>query len=405
MILHDALRRPSVDLTPAGRLAGIGVSPILQIDALAAEMARAGRSVISLAAGEPDFDTPDHIKAAAARAIREGCTKYTALTGTAELKAAIIAKFVTENDLSYRPDEIIVGAGAKQVIHTALMATLDPGDEVLLPTPAWTSYSDMIRLCGGIPVPVACTAAEHFRLQPAALAAAITPRSRWIIFNSPCNPSGIVYTAAEYAALLPVLLAQPRLLLLADDIYEHILFDDRRFCTPAMLDPAVQQRCLTVNGVSKAYAMTGWRIGYGAGPKALIAAMAVVQSQTTSCASAISQSAAVAALTGPQNERETMRQQFQARRDLTVAGLAAIPGLRCLPPQGAFYAFPDCRLLLQRAELDDTAFARALLAETGVAVVPGSAFGAPGHFRLSFACAEHQLVTALERLARYCARF
>lgn len=400
---QPALETPPAVFAPASRLTAIGVSPILQIDAQAAQMARAGRSVISLGAGEPDFDTPNHIKLAAWQAICDGQTKYTALTGTPALKAAICAKFATENGLSYRPSQIIVGTGAKQIIHTAMMATLEPGDEVILPTPYWVSYADMVRLCGGVPVPVPCPAAQGFRLQPEALRRAITPRSRWIIFNSPSNPSGMVYTAADYSAVIAPILDHPRLMILADDIYEHIIFDALPFYTPACLGPLAQQRCLTVNGVSKAYAMTGWRIGYGAGPDDLIAAMAVVQSQTTSCASAISQSAAIAALSGLQTEREAMRQKFEQRRDLTVSSLNAIAGLRCLVPQGAFYAFPDCRTLLERSGLDDMAFAQALLAQTGVAVVPGAVFGAPGHIRISFATADTLLADALDRLAGFCA--
>lgn len=394
---------------PGRHLAGIGISPILQIEARAAALAQQGRPVISLCAGEPDRDTPPHIKDAAARAIRDGATKYTPLTGTAALKQAVQEKFRRDNRLDYEADEIIISSGAKQIIYNALAGTLEEGDEVLLPAPYWVSYADIIQVCGGRPVLLPCRADAGFKLDPACLAAALTPRSRWIIFNSPANPTGAVYTAEEYRALAAVLLQHPQLLILADDIYEHLIFDGRAFCTPAALDPALRRRTLTVNGVSKAYAMTGWRIGYAGGPAVLIKAMAVMQSQSTSCPSSVSQAAAIAALSGPQGSVYDMRESLQERRDFTVGQLRRMPGLSCADIHGAFYAFPSCTALSRQATAADGRpfdvwFCEQLLEREAIAAVPGSAFGLPGHFRISFAATRAQLDEALQRLRRFCAQ-
>ncbi|HEX6958300.1 MAG TPA: pyridoxal phosphate-dependent aminotransferase [Ferrovibrio sp.] len=394
------------------RLAGLGVSPILQMAAKAAGQREQGRRVISLSAGEPDGDTPDHIKAAAMDALRAGATRYTPLTGTPELRRAIAETLRRSHDCDYRLDEIIVSAGAKQCIFNALMATLDPGDEVILAAPYWTSYIDIVRLCGGVPVVLPGEEANGFKLTAAALAAAIGERTRWVILNSPANPTGAVHDEAECRALLAVLRQHHRVWILSDEIYAPMVFDGRTAVPPAALMPELRPRILTVNGVSKAYAMTGWRIGYAAGAAALIAMMAVVQSQSTSCACSISQAAATAALTGPQDTVAAMRASLQQRRDLTLRALAQIPGLRCPKPQGAFYAFVGCAdLLAAQADragpdsgiADDVWFCEQLLAQQGVAAVPGSAFGMPGYFRLSYATAPADLAEALQRLERFCA--
>ena len=392
----------------AERIAAIQVSEILRIGALATERRKQGRPMIVLGAGEPDFDTPDHIKEAAIRAIRAGQTKYTVLDGTAELKAAIRTKFRRENDLDFAADEITVGAGAKQVMHNALMATLDAGDEVILAAPYWTSYADMVLIAGGRPVPVPCTEANGFRLQSADLEAAITPRTRWLLLNSPSNPSGCAYSAGQLRPLLDVLKRHPQVWLLSDDIYEHLLYDGMQFVTGARLEPALKERTLTVNGVSKSYAMTGWRLGYGAGPKALIAAMAVVQSQSTSNPCSISQAAAVEALTGPQDTVAQWRAAFQRRRDFVVERLNAIEGIVCPRPEGAFYTFASCAGLIGRRSPDgtlidsDTAFCRYLLDAHDLAVVPGSCFGLAPYFRISYAASDADLREACERLQRAC---
>ena len=392
----------------AQRIAAIQVSEILRIGALATERRKQGRPMIVLGAGEPDFDTPDLIKEAAIRAIRAGQTKYTVLDGTPELKAAIRAKFRRENDLDYAADEITVGAGAKQVMHNAFMATLDAGDEVILAAPYWTSYADMVIIAGGRPVAVPCTEANGFRLHSADLEAAITPRTRWLLLNSPSNPSGCAYSAGQLRPLLDVLKRNPQVWLLSDDIYEHLLYDGMQFVTGARLEPALKERTLTVNGVSKSYAMTGWRLGYGAGPKALIAAMAVVQSQSTSNPCSISQAAAVEALTGPQDTVAQWRAAFQRRRDFVVERLNAIEGIVCPRPEGAFYTFASCAGLIGRRSPDgtlidsDTAFCRYLLDAHDLAVVPGSCFGLAPYFRISYAASDADLREACERLQRAC---
>ncbi|MBW9065575.1 pyridoxal phosphate-dependent aminotransferase [Rhizobium herbae] len=395
--------------SPASRISAIGVSEILKIGARAQAMKRDGKPVIILGAGEPDFDTPDHVKRAATAAMLRGETKYTALDGTPELKDAIRKKFARENDLSYEQDEITVATGAKQVLFNAMMATLDPGDEVIIPTPYWTSYSDIVEIAEGRPVLIACDAGAGFRLRAEQLEAAITPKTRWVMLNSPSNPSGAAYSAEDYRPLLDVLLKYPHVWLLVDDMYEHIVYDGFRFVTPAALEPRLKNRTLTVNGVSKAYAMTGWRIGYGGGPRALIKAMAVVQSQSTSCPSSISQAAAVEALNGPQDFLKERTESFKRRRDLVVAALNAIDGLECRVPEGAFYTFSGCSGMLgkttpggKRIETD-TDFCAYLLEDAHVAVVPGSAFGLSPFFRISYATSEAELREALQRIAKACA--
>jgi aspartate aminotransferase len=353
----------------------------------------------------PDFDTPDHVKAAAEQAIRAGQTKYTVLDGTAELKAAIAAKFSRENGLDYAIDEITAGAGAKQVIHNAFMATLDAGDEVILAAPYWTSYADMVLIADGRPVNVVCREDNGFRLDAADLEAAITPRTRWLLLNSPSNPTGAAYSEAQLRPILQVLKSHPHVWLMTDDIYEHLIYDGLPFVTAVQLEPGLKHRTLTVNGVSKAYAMTGWRLGYGGGPKALIAAMAIVQSQSTTNPASVSQAAAVAALTGPQDFLLARRMAFQRRRDLVVDGLNAIDGISCRRPEGAFYVFANCAGLIGKRTADgavidsDSAFCRYLLERHNVAVVPGSCFGLAPFFRVSYAASEINLIEAIERIA------
>src|SRR5512140_3179935 len=399
---------PRAPLRRAQRIAAIEVSEILRIGALAAQRRQQGRPVIILGAGEPDFDTPDHIREAAIRAIHAGQTRYTALDGTAELKTAIREKFRRENGIEFAADEITVGAGAKQVMHNALMATLDAGDEVILAAPYWTSYADMVLIAGGKPVVVECSEQNGFRLQPRDLEAAITPRTRWLLLNSPSNPSGAAYSAEQLTPLLEVLLRHPLVWLISDDIYEHLLYDGRPFVTAAQLKPELKERTLTVNGVSKSYAMTGWRIGYGGGPKPLIAAMAVVQSQSTSNPCSISQAAAVEALSGPQDIVLQWRDAFQRRRDLVVEQLNAIRGITCRQPEGAFYTFASCAALIGRrtpedAVIDsDSAFCRYLLEAHDLAVVPGSCFGLAPYFRISYAASDAELKQAGERIAQAC---
>jgi aspartate aminotransferase len=393
---------------PARRIGAIGVSEILKIGATAQRLKREGRPVIVLGAGEPDFDTPDHVKAAAESAIRAGQTKYTILDGTMELKAAIAEKFRRENGLDYASDEITAGAGAKQVIHNAFMATLSPGDEVILATPYWTSYADMVKIADGTPVDVLCREESGFRLDAADLERAITPRTRWLLLNSPSNPTGAAYSEAQLRPILDVLVRHPHVWLIADDIYEHLTYDGMPFVTAAALEPRLKSRTLTVNGVSKAYAMTGWRVGYGGGPRELIAAMAVVQSQSTTNPSSVSQAAAIAALTGPQGILIERRDAFQRRRDLVVDRLNAIDGVSCRRPEGAFYTFASCAGLIGRRTHDgmqidsDSSFCRYLLERHDVAVVPGSCFGLAPYFRLSYATSDQNLRDALSRIAKAC---
>ncbi|AUH34326.1 pyridoxal phosphate-dependent aminotransferase [Paracoccus tegillarcae] len=389
-------------------LARVKPSPTIAMTGRVAELRAEGKDIIGLSAGEPDFDTPSHIRDAAKAAIDAGHTRYTPVDGIAPLKQAICQKFARDNDLDYTPQQVSVGTGGKQILYNALMATLNPGDEVIIPAPYWVSYPDMVLLAGGKPVPVPCGADQDFRLTPEALAAAITPRTKWLMLNSPSNPSGTAYDRAAMQALTDVLLDHPHVRVMADDMYEHLVFGDFEFVTPAQVEPRLKDRTLTVNGVSKAYAMTGWRIGYGAGPQQLIRAMAMVQSQSTSNPSSISQHAALAALNGPQDYIAESRAAFQRRRDLVVAGLNDCPGIDCPTPQGAFYVYPSIRGLIGLTSAggtviaDDEAFANALLEETGVAVVFGAAFGLSPHFRISYATSDEELTDAIARIKRFC---
>jgi aspartate aminotransferase len=375
----------------------------------ARELRAAGRDIIGLASGEPDFDTPVHIREAASAAMARGETRYTNVDGTAELKAAIVQKFKRENGLDYAPDQISVGSGAKQVVYNAMMASLAPGDEVIVPAPAWLSYTEIAMLAEGTPVVVPCGQNQGFKLRPEALDAAITPRTKWLVLNSPSNPTGAAYDARELKALAEVLLRHPHVHVLADDIYEHILFDGRKFSTIAQLEPRLYERTLTINGVSKAYAMTGWRIGFAGGPKPLIKAMAKLQSQCTSNPSSIGQAAAVAALTGPQDFIAPRAAEFQARRDTVVALLNQAPGLHCHMPEGAFYVYPSCAGLIGKKRPDgrviehDEDVVIHLLESVGVAVVQGSAYGLSPHFRISIATSMAELEEACGRIATACA--
>ncbi|TDW25051.1 aspartate aminotransferase [Rhizobium azibense] len=393
---------------PASRIASIGVSKILQIGARAAAMKRDGLPVIVLGAGEPDFDTPENVKEAAKAAIDAGETKYTALDGTPALKKAIVEKFKRENGIDYDIDEVTVATGAKQILFNAFMATLDPGDEVIIPTPYWTSYSDIVEICGGVSVLIPCDAKANFRLQAEQLETAITSKTRWILLNSPSNPSGAAYSAEDYRPLLDVLIRHPHVWLMVDDMYEHIVYDDFAFATPVAIEPRLKNRTLTINGVSKAYAMTGWRIGYAGGPKALIKAMAVIQSQATSCPCSVSQAAAVEALNGPQKFLKERQESFRRRRDLVVERLNDIDGLDCRTPEGAFYTFSSCAGVLgkltpkgRKIEADHD-FTDYLLEEAHVAVVPGSAFGLSPYFRISYATSQAELMEALNRIKHAC---
>ncbi len=392
----------------ADSLARIKPSATIAVTNKARELKAAGRDVIGLGAGEPDFDTPPHVKEAAIRAIRDGKTKYTAVDGIPELKAAIALKFSRENHVAYEPSEISVGAGGKQVIFNALMATLNPGDEVIIPAPYWVSYPEIVALCGATPVAVPTTMESGYKLVAAALEQAITPKTKWFIFCSPSNPTGAAYSAAELRALTDVLVRHPHVWVLTDDIYEHLVYDGFRFATIVEVEPRLKARTLTVNGVSKAYAMTGWRIGYGAGPQILIKAMAILQSQSTSNPTSISQWAAVAALTGPQDLIPKNAAIFQERRDLVVGRLNQATGLHCPKPEGAFYVYPSCAGAIGRASkggrriATDEDFAIALLEEEGVAVVQGSAFGSGPAFRISYATSTEILEAACMRIQRFC---
>jgi aspartate aminotransferase len=368
----------------------------------------AGRNVIGLGAGEPDFDTPANIKLAAIHAIEAGKTKYTAVDGIPELKEAIIAKFQRENDLTYKPNQVIVGTGGKQVLYNALMATINPGDEVIIPAPYWVSYPEMVALAGGEPVAVVCTAEHGFKLQPDELEKAITPRTKWIILNSPSNPTGAAYTRAELKAITDVLVKHPQVWIMTDDMYEHLVYDDFAFTTPAQVEPKLYDRTLTVNGVSKAYCMTGWRIGYAGGPAELIKAMATIQSQSTSNPSSISQWAAVEALTGPQDFIPMNNKMFKERRDLVVSMLNQAKGIQCPRPQGAFYVYPSCAGTIGKtapsgkAIGNDEDFVTELLDAEGVAVVQGSAFGLGPAFRISYAAKTSDLEDACKRIQSFC---
>ncbi|MGF1660665.1 MAG: pyridoxal phosphate-dependent aminotransferase [Rubrimonas sp.] len=384
-------------------------SATVAITQKARELAAQGRDVISLSAGEPDFDTPEHIREAAKQAIDRGATRYTAPDGIPELKAAISRKFQRENGVDYDPREIMVSTGGKQVIFNALLATLGPGDEAVIPAPYWVSYPDIVRLSGAAPVIAPTQAADGFRLTPDALEAALSPRTKWLILNSPGNPTGTVLSEADLAGLAEVLRRHPHVWTLCDDIYEHIAHPPARFATLAAVAPELRDRVLTVNGVSKAYAMTGWRIGYCGGPVALVDAMRKLQGQSTTNPCSISQWAALAALDGPQDYLSDARAAFARRRDLIVAGLNGAAGLSCPTPDGAFYVLPSCAGALARvapsgrAMADDAAFCAELLDAEGVAATPGSAFGAEGRFRLSYAASDATLAEACARIRRFCA--
>ena len=368
----------------------------------------AGRNVIGLGAGEPDFDTPANIKLAAIRAIEAGKTKYTDVGGIPELKAAIIAKFQRENGLTYTPNQVVISTGGKQVLYNALMATINPGDEVIIPAPYWVSYPEMVALAGGESVPIVCTAEFGFKLQPSALEAAITPRTKWIILNSPSNPTGAAYSRAELKALTDVLVKHPQVWVMTDDMYEHLVYDDFTFATPAQIEPKLFDRTLTVNGVSKAYCMTGWRIGYAGGPANLIKAMTTIQSQSTSNPSSIAQWAAVEALNGPQDFIPVHNQTFKERRDLVVSMLNQARGISCPRPEGAFYVYPSCAGTIGKTSptgkviANDEDFVTELLENEGVAVVQGSAFGLGPAFRISYATKTSDLEDACKRIQRFC---
>ena len=390
-------------------LARVKPSATLAVTAKARELKRAGRDVIGLGAGEPDFDTPDNIKAAAIEAIRRGDTKYTDIDGTPELKAAVAAKFARENGLSYETNQIHVAPGGKAVIYNALLATLSPGDEVIVPAPYWVSYPDMVLLAGGEPVVVTGQAADGFKLRPEVLEAAITPRTRWLILNSPSNPTGAAYSRAELDSLADVLRRHPHVWVMTDDMYEHLVYGGFEYTTIAQVAPDLYDRTLTVNGVSKAYAMTGWRIGYAGGPKALIDLMRKVAGQTTSNPASISQAAAVEALNGPQDFMAERRAAFESRRDLVVSMLNQAAGLTCATPEGAFYVYPSAEGLIGKKTAsgvvidNDETFARELLEAEGVAVVHGAAFGLSPFFRISYATSEDVLEEACRRIQRFCA--
>jgi len=393
----------------AHALERIKPSPTMAITSKAREMKAAGFDVIGLGAGEPDFDTPDNVKEAAIAAIQRGETKYTAVDGIPELKRAIASKFERENDLTYKPAEITVGSGGKQVLYNALLATLNPGDEVIVPSPYWVSYPDIVLLAGATPVVVETKLEDGFKLSPKALASAITPRTKWFIFNSPSNPTGAAYTREEIKALTDVLLKHENVWVLSDDIYEHLVYDGFAFSTPAQVEPKLKGRTLTMNGVSKAYSMTGWRIGYAGGPEPLIRAIATLQSQSTSNPCSISQWASVEALEGPQDFLKRWVASFQDRRDLIVSMLNQAKGISCPTPEGAFYVYPSCAGVIGRTTRDgkkietDEDFATALLQEEGVAVVHGAAFGLSPFFRISYATGIEALEEACRRIQRFCA--
>ncbi|MCI5049488.1 MAG: pyridoxal phosphate-dependent aminotransferase [Rickettsiales bacterium] len=394
----------------AQRLNVIKPSPTMAVTAKAGELRAAGKDVIGLAAGEPDFDTPDHIKNAAKAAIDAGKTKYTPAAGTVELKQAICAKLKRDNSLDYEPAQVVVGNGAKQVLFNALLATLNPGDEVVIPVPFWVSYPDMVQIAEGKPVFVNCPAEHGFKLQPEALDAAITPKTKWLILNSPSNPTGAGYTKAELRALADVLLKHPHVMIMSDDIYEFLVYDDFEFATIAEVEPKLFDRVMTVNGVSKAYAMTGWRIGYGAGPTALMKQIASIQSHSTSNACSISQAATVEALNGSHDFLKEWVPTFERRRNLVVERLNAIDGISCAMPNGAFYVFPDCSALLGKKApngdviKDSIDFTGYLLEEALCASVAGSAFGMDGFFRISYATSDENLEKACARIAEACGK-
>ncbi len=387
------------------RVQRVKPSPTLAVTARAAKLKAEGKDIIGLGAGEPDFDTPRHIADAGVEAIRNGFTRYTNVDGIVELKDAIIAKFKRDNGISYERNQILVSSGAKQTIYNLCMAVLDPGDEAVIPAPYWVSYPDMVLLADGLPVTPDCKAAQGYKLSPRQLEASINPKTRLLLINSPCNPTGAAYTKAEWRALADVLLQHPRVIVGTDDMYEKIWWGSEPFTSLLTVAPELYDRVVTINGVSKAYAMTGWRLGYCGGPKEIVNAMSTIQGQSTSNASSITQKAAVVALTGDQKPIELMNIEFKKRHDYFIGALNRLPGIVALPAAGAFYAWADCSAAMMAFGMkDDNAFAEMLINDAGVAVVPGSGFGAPGHFRASFACSMATLEKAIERMAKVLAR-
>jgi aspartate aminotransferase len=384
------------------RVQAVKPSPTLAITARAAELRAAGKDVIGLGAGEPDFDTPEHIKEAAIQAIHDGKTKYTPVDGTAELKQAVIDKFKRDNGHDYSKDQILVSCGGKQSFYNLAQALLDPGDEVIIPAPYWVSYPDMTILAGGIPVYIRAGAAQQFKITPEQLAAAITEKTRLLVLNSPSNPTGMAYTRAELEALGEVLRQYPNILVATDDMYEHILWSDEPFCNILMACPDLYNQTMVLNGVSKAYSMTGWRIGYAGGPPEIIKAMKKIQSQSTSNPTSISQAAAVAALNGPQDAIGTMLGAFRERHDYVVERLNGMNGIECLPTDGTFYVFPNIEGMIESTDgvSNDLEMGEYLIENAGVAVVPGSAFGLGGHMRISIATGMDALENALDRIQK-----
>jgi aspartate aminotransferase len=386
----------------------ISPSQTIAMATKARELKAKGRNVISLSAGEPDFDTPENIKEAAIRALKEGKTKYTDVDGIPELKAAIAAKFKRENGLDYKVSQISVGTGGKQVLYNALLCTLNPGDEVVIPAPYWVSYADIVLLGGGKPVSAPCRIEDGYRLKPEVLARAITPKTKWFLFNAPCNPSGAAYSKEEIKALTDVLMQHPHVWVLTDDMYEHLLYDDRVFYTPAQVEPGLYERTLTLNGFSKAYCMTGWRLGYAGGPEQLIKTMCKLQSQSTSNPCSITQWAGVEALTGPQDFIPRNSAAFRERRDLVVSMLNQAKGIKCPKPEGAFYVYPSCEGVIGKTSsggkkiATDEDFVLTLLEEEGVACVQGAAFAMSPYFRISYATSNAELEDACGRIQRFC---
>jgi aspartate aminotransferase len=393
----------------ADRLSLIKPSPTIAVTQKARDLKAEGRDVIGLGAGEPDFDTPGHIIEAAKKALDDGMTRYTPVNGIPELREALVAKFKRDNGLDYSVDEITVGCGGKQIIFNAFMATLDPGDEVIIPAPYWVSYPDIALLFGGKPVFVDCPAESGFKMTPEDLDAAITPQTKWLILNSPSNPSGAAYTEGDLKALTDVLMKHPQVWVMTDDIYEHVIYDDFEFSTVAQVEPGLKDRTLTLNGMSKAFCMTGWRVGFAAGPKELIKPITLVQSQSTTHTAAVSQAASVAALNGPQDFIAANNKIFQERRDLVVSMLNQAPGLSCPIPEGAFYVYPSCAGTIGKKTPDgatietDEDFVTYILETEGVATVQGVAFGLSPHFRVSYATATDLLEDACQRIQRACA--
>jgi aspartate aminotransferase len=393
----------------AARIANVKPPATREMTRLGNELARAGRSIISLAQGEPDFDTPLHVREAGKAAIDQGKTRYTDVPGTRDLAEAVIRKFERDHGLRFTLAEITIGVGSKQILYNALQATVDPGDEVIVPTPAWVSYMDMVTLAGGRPVILRCGAEQGFKVTPGQLEHAITPRTKWLMLNSPSNPSGAEYTREELVALADVLLRHPHVWFMSDDIYEKIRYREEPFATMAAVVPELASRCLTINGVSKAFAMTGWRCGYGAGPAHLIRGINLVQGQSVSHTSSVTQAAAVAALDGPMDFLGPFVEAYRRRRDLVVSAIKGMPGLSCSVPDGAFYVFPGCKDLLGKRSASgrrietDLDLCMYFLEEAGVALVPGSAFELPGHFRISYAASDAELTEGMKRLAAACA--